>query len=192
MNMSNEKNLCKVCEKEISLSERFCPRCKFEQHIYPSVVPIEYEEYEKERIRIATIQWREIQQMKDEIETLKEQCQSSLMTNAAGRPAGFLVVRQSLREEVFELYEGDNSFGRKRGGIDAPNHQKLNFLDDALQANHFSIVINLKENKYTLVDRYYDNASWCIKDAKSKRQKSSLISGDKLLLGGLELRFHIA
>lgn len=183
--MVNEKNVCKVCGNDISLSDRYCPVCKFEQRIYPSVIPKEYADYEEERIRIATIQWREFLQMKDKFRDIDSYGNKE-------KPVAFLVVRQSLHEQVYALYEGKNTFGCKRGGIEAPNHQKIKILDDALQANHFSIIINSKEGRYTLEDNYQDNASWCIKDVKTGRQKHSLISGDILQLGELRMSFYVS
>ena len=50
---------CKVCGRDLNLSDSFCPKCGFEHHILPEHVSDKVRKYENKRIEVCKKVWEE-------------------------------------------------------------------------------------------------------------------------------------
>ncbi|MBO5541156.1 MAG: hypothetical protein J5980_09455 [Muribaculaceae bacterium] len=57
-------------------------------------------------------------------------------------PLAFLLATRSGERTICPLYEGMNSFGRRRGRIKAEGHQEIDLSGDELEPRHFTINVD--------------------------------------------------
>ena len=57
-------------------------------------------------------------------------------------PLAFLLAERNGERTICPLYEGMNSFGRRRGRINAEGHQEIDLSGDELEPRHFTINVD--------------------------------------------------
>ena len=57
-------------------------------------------------------------------------------------PLAFLLATRSSERTICPLYEGMNSFGRRRGRINVEGHQEIDLSGDELEPGHFTINVD--------------------------------------------------
>lgn len=57
-------------------------------------------------------------------------------------PLAFLMATRSSERTICPLYEGMNSFGRRRGRVNAEGHQEIDISGDELESRHFTINVD--------------------------------------------------
>lgn len=163
--MEKEKNTCKVCGKEIGLTEAFCPHCKFPQIIYPAKISQEVKDYEEKRVSL----YREVMDSKKttDLPVIK----------------GYLVMKQGETIlNTFPIYQGKNIFGSSPNEKDGIFVNRLAARCEELKDEHFMIEIT-DENKYIAK---LLSGDWGIRNASNNVSEAVIDGTDSIFVGNLE------
>lgn len=105
--MSMDK--CKVCGRDLNLSDSFCPQCGFEYHILPEPVSNEIRKYEEKRINACKTLWE-----KHSVEIKK--------------------LQKTYDEGVYKIETLEQSFKEEKAKTRAAEQEKERYRDQADKA----------------------------------------------------------
>ena len=163
--MTNESNTCKVCGKEISLNEVFCPNCKFPQIIYPESLSGEVLDYEEKRVKY----YREL----------------VYSQQPADSPAikGYLVMKQGEAIlNTYPVYKGKNIYGKSPDKREDVFINRLSATCKELKDEHFMIEItdeNLFKAKLLA-------GNWGVRNASNNVRETVIDGTDSIFVGDIE------
>lgn len=103
--MSMDK--CKVCGRDLNLSDSFCPKCGFEHHILPELVSNEVRIYEEKRIKACKKAWEE---HKQGYENLKKNYEAEVSKNKT--------LEQNFKEEKAKTRAAEQEKERLKVQVD--------------------------------------------------------------------------
>ena len=98
---------CKVCGRDLNLSDSFCPKCGFEHHILPELVSNEVRIYEEKRIKAYKKAWEE---HKQGYENLKKNYEAESSKNKT--------LEHNLNDAKAKIAAAEQEKGRLKGQVD--------------------------------------------------------------------------
>lgn len=93
---------CPICNKELQLTDTYCPECGFEQHIYPEPLSPAQKEYEEERVN----KYKE-QRTKKEEELKKQEDAFEKITAQLSEAQDKLKQNEKVLESAYAKSEED-------------------------------------------------------------------------------------
>ena len=163
--MEKEKNTCKVCGKEIGLTEAFCPHCKFPQIIYPAEISQEVKDYENKRVKF----YKEVMDSK----------------NTTDLPIikGYLVMKQGNSIlNLYPVYQGKNIYGKSPNEKEGVFTNRLSARCKELEDEHFMIEIT-DENQFKVK---LLAGNWGVRNASNNVSEAVIDGLDSIFVGNLE------
>ena len=167
---------CPICNKELQLTDAFCPNCGFEIHILPVSASDVVKEYESSRIENYKKIWG----------TLKD----------GQGIKGFLVVmvdEETLSgtidrrvKDIFPVYQGKNVFGKNPQSKSDMHTQRIMYCKE-MQAEHF--VIEGKADNSFIIQSLSSTSYLRNKANLLNEKENELYNGDEIFIGNLVFVF---
>lgn len=165
--MEKEKNTCKVCGKEIGLTEAFCPHCKFPQIIYPAEISQEVKDYEEKRVDL-----------------YKEAINQKSAAPDSPKPIGYLIIMQyGDYQQIFPLYKGKNIFGKNPQYSNGISRNVIELDCEGLKTEHFILET---DDKGFVVAKLIEG-SWSFGNEGNFLTEKTLSNGDTIILDNLHM-----
>lgn len=147
---------CKVCGRDLNLSDSFCPKCGFEHHILPELVSNEVRIYEEKRIKAYKKAWEE---HKQGYENLKKNYEAESSKNKT--------LEHNLNDAKAKIAAAEQEKGRLKGQVDkaqkelASAKKEMQGLVDKVQslASQKQALTRERDNALAELERQKENPS---------------------------------